>query len=180
MSKLSAVTNDAIRNLLGNRVLNRAVLAMDDTAKQHVKTTNAIEFTVNGVIYNKAALNDQSIAVTHGWNGSASTGYVQPAGKTVFYVLSLDSGGNVKVTQGNYAGQTLSSNPAVGIGQTVAGATWVGDGSIPDAPAGTTPFGIVKIATAGVATFTAGTTLLDAADVTATVYDITALPNGTL
>ena len=159
MSRLSDVANLAIRTLLGNRVLNRAVLAIDGTAAQHVQTTNAIEYSVDGVIYNKAALNDQSIAVTHRWNGEAGSGYVQPANTTVYYTLGLNSAGTLCCVQGSYSGQKLSQDPTVGVGQSVAGATWVGDGSIPDVPSGYTAFGVVKVASGG-ATFTAGTTAL--------------------
>ncbi len=173
MSRLSDVTNGAIRQILGNRVLNRAALAIDGTAAQHVQTTNAIEYSVDGVIYNKAALNDQSIAVTHGWNGVAGSGYVQPANTTVFYTLGLNAAGTLCSVQGSYSGQKLSSDPTVGVGQAVAGATWVGDGSIPDVPSGYTAFGIVKVTTAG-STFTPGTTALTGLG---TFYDVTTLPS---
>ncbi len=180
--KLSNINNGPIQAGMGGRVLNRAVLAMDDTANATVKTTNAIEYSVNGVIYNKAALNDQAITVTHNWQRQAvAAGYVQPAGTTAYYTLGLNAAGTVCVVQGSYAGQKLSQDPTVGIGQSVAGATWVGDGSIPDVPDGYTCFGILKVVTAGAATFTAGTTALNAANVTATAYDIGGpIPSGVL
>jgi hypothetical protein len=179
MSKLSDVSNLAIRNMLGNRTLNKPTLAMDVTGgdEEHVQTTAAIEYIVDGIHYSKAILNAQSIAVTHGWNGEASAGYVQPLLKTAYYVLGLNSSGTVCCVQGNYAGQTLSMDPTVGVGQSVAGATWVGKGDIPDVPSGYTAFGIIKIALAGAATFTAGTTALNAANVTATFTDVAVLPN---
>ena len=176
MSRLSDVSSAAIRGLLGNRVINRAVLIMDATANAAVSTTNAIEYSVDGVIYNKAALNDQSIAVTHNWQGVANTGYVQPVLTTAYYTLGLNSAGTVCCVQGSYAGQKMSSDPTVGLGQSVMGATWVGDGSIPNIPAGYTAFGVIKVALDGAATFTAGTTELDAVNVTATLYDIGVLP----
>lgn len=179
MAKLSQVTNAPIRTLLGNTVLNRIVLAINAASAATVKTTNAIEYTINGVVYNKATLAAQAITVTHNWQGNSASAYVQPINKTAYYVLALDSSGNVKCIQGNYAGQTLAQDPTVGVGQSVMGATWVGDGSIPDVPADLCAFGIIKVVT-GSAAFTPATTALDAANITFTFYDIARLPAGTL
>lgn len=180
MSKLSDVANLAIRNMLANRVINRAVLAINAGSAATVKTTNAIEFSIDGVIYNKTALSAQSIVPTgymFNWQGTAVSAFsVQPVNVTVYYVLALDASGNVNVVQGNYSGQKLSMDPTVGVGQSVAGATWVGNGQVPDVPAGLTPFGMIKVAT-GSATFTPGTTALDASNITFTFYDLQVLPS---
>ncbi len=52
----------------------------------------------------------------------------------------------------------------------------VGDGDIPDEPAGYTAIGAIKVVTAAETTFTPGTTLLDAAGITATYFDVAVLP----
>lgn len=172
-ARLKDVSNAAIRKLLANRVLSRPVLAINAGSAATVKTTSAIEFTVDGIIYNKAALSAQSIAVTHNFQRQAQAGgYVQPVSKTVYYTLGLNSAGTLSVVQGTYAGQVLSADPTVGVGMSVAGATLVGDGSIPDTPDGYTPFGLIKVVTDATHTFTAGTTVLDSAGITATYSDL--------
>ena len=183
MSRLSDVTNAAIRNILGNRCLSKNTLAINAGSAATVKTTGTLDFCVNGVAYSKAALSAQTIVPSgkmYNWQGQAvSAFYVQPISTTVFYTIGLDAAGNVYVVQGNYAGQKLSNDPAVGIGNSMAGATWVGDGSIPDVPADVTPIGAIKVVT-GSAAFTPGTTALDAANITFTFYDFSSMPAGTL
>mgnify|MGYP000877198775 FL=1 len=181
MHKLSDVSALAVRAILGNRNLtgktSSANLAINAGGAATVKTNTALSFTIDGRMYYKAALSAQSIAVTHNWRGETSSGYIQPVSTTVYYVICLDASGNVKVVQGNYAGQKLSSDPTVGIGASVAGATWVGEGGVPDLPSlDYAPIGILKVATNGSTTFTAGTTLLDAAGVTVTYIDVSVLP----
>lgn len=169
MSTLSNVS-DANRYLHGNVVLSRAVLAIG-TTKSAIDTTNAVVFANNGVIYNKAAMTSQVLTSATGplapGVGSTTGGtYVQPAGKTVYYVVCLDSAGTVTCVQGSYNGQPLG------------GPGLVGDGKIPDPGTSVTPFGVIKVVTAGAATFTLGTTLFDAANVTTTFYDVHVLPAG--
>lgn len=173
MARLSDIANETVRKLLGNRNLNLVTLAINAASAATIKSTGAINYLVNGVLKTKAALSAQSIAITHGYV------YVQPANKTVYYTLGLNAAGTVCVVQGSYAGQTLSPDPAVGVGVSKMGATWVGDGSIPDVPDGYTPFGVLEVAT-GATTFTPGTTALDAANVTVTYHEIAVLPDGTL
>ncbi len=168
MSKTSDLLNAAIRELIANRCYVKATLAINAGSAATVKNTGAIIYSVDGVMYTKSALSAQSIAVTNNYTGSTGGAYVQPANTTVFYVLSLDSAGTVYVTQGTYAGQDLSARSA--------GATAKGSGAIPDTPSGTTPVGVIKVAT-GAVTFTPGTTALDAANVTATYFDVSVLPS---
>lgn len=168
MSKLSDINFGPIRDLLSGFVLTRPVLAINAASAATVKTTAAIVYTVLGVIYNKAILSAQSIAVTHNYSGSTGGAFIQPVSTTVLYTLALDASGNVAVVQGTYSGQDLTTLSA--------GAGVRGSGLIADAPAGYTPFGVIKIATNASTTFTAGTTALDAAGVTATYYDICVLP----
>lgn len=168
MSKTNDITNAAIRELLANRTYVKATLAINAASAATVKNTGAIIFSVDGVMYTKAALAAQSIAVTHNYLGVAGGAYVQPVSTTVFYVLSLDATGAVSVVQGTFAGQDLS--------QRNMGTSAKGTGALPDPRDGTAPFGVIKVVTNGVATFTAGTTALDAAGVTATYFDVSILP----
>lgn len=174
MARLSDITNAAIKKLLGYRNLDLATLAMNAAGAATVKTTGALNYLVNGVLKTKAALAAQSIAITHGLS------YIQPAETTVFYTLGLNAAGTVCVVQGSYAGQKLSTDPTKGVGVSQMGATWVGDGSIPDVPEGYTAIAVLKVTTAAATTFTAGTTLLDAAGVTVGYHEVAVLPDGTL
>lgn len=173
MAKLSDMTLAPLVALLGFMTLNKPVLAINAASAATVKTTNAVNYTSNGVSLSKAALSAQSIAVTHTMNGTVAGGaYVQPASTTVYYTLGVDNAGAITVSQGSYAGQ---NNSVV-----QAGVSAVGTGAVPDVPAGVTPFGVVKVVTNGSTTFTAGTTALDAAGVTATYFDVAVLPSGAL
>lgn len=178
MSKLSDLTVAALIALIGYANITPAAaavnLAINAAGAATVKTNSALQYLNNGVIKYKAALAAQSIAPT------AGQAYVQPVSTTVYYTLGLDAAGAVVVVQGSYDGQKLSLDPSKGLGNSQAGSSWEGDGSIPDVPAGVTPFGVIKVVTNGVATFTPGTTALDAAGVTASYFDVAVLPNGTL
>lgn len=182
MSKLSDLANAALASLLGN-VNNSdiATFAINIGGAATIKTTGAFKYTVNGVKCAKAALAAQSIAVTHDAYGAASTGYVQPAGKTVYLTLGLNAAGGVAVVQGSYAGQKPGFDPAVGVGAAYnQGTSFIGNGAVPDVPAGYTAVAVIKVVTAGVATFTPGTTALDAANVTVSYFDVAVLPAGLL
>ncbi len=171
MPYISDVNDQASRYLLANRVFSRPVLAINAAGAATVKTTNAIDYCVNGVIAQKAALSAQAITVTHDPRGT-STGYVVPANGgvplTVYYTIGLNAAGTVCIVQSDFAGRDLSLF--------YAGTSAKGSGMIADTPDGYTPIGVVKIVTNGTATFTAGTTLLDAAGITASFFDIAVLP----
>jgi hypothetical protein len=76
---------------------------------------------------------------------------VQAASSTKYYMLGLNSSGTASVTTG-----TSSALPAV--------------------PSGVCPVGYVKIVTSAAGTFIPGTTLLDAAQVTATYVNLSCYP----
>jgi hypothetical protein len=148
----------AIATQLRHRVLTRPILAIGGAGLASVDTTAAIVYSVDGRVYNKAILADQSIATIA---TGAAPAYVQPASTTVYYVLCLDKDGNVRTVQGTYLGQSM------GVGRIDKG-----QGGIPDVPDGYTPFGMIKVVTAAANTFTLGTTALDAAGKTFTFYDL--------
>lgn len=175
MSRVSDVTNQAIKNLLAFYNVTKATLAINAAGAATIKSTGAINYVNNGIFLQKAALAAQAITP----NVPGGLKYIQPANTTVYYTVGLDGAGNVYVAQGSYVGQQLSLDPTLGIGVSQAGTSWVGDGSVPDFPdaLGVTPIGILKVAL-GATTFNPGTTLLDAANVTVTYFDISVLPAG--
>lgn len=173
MSRLSEIQAAAVRDALGNRCNTKATLAINVGGAATVKTTGTTTYTIGGVLYSKAALSAQSIAVTHRFDGSAvstaDAAYVQPAETTVVYVVALKADGTVAVVQGSYAGQSITFAAD-------KSKVLTGTGGIPALPSGYVAIGAIKVATAAATTFTPGTTALDAAGVTATYYDLALLP----
>lgn len=173
--KLNQLGISALR-ALGTSCLVKAVLAINAAAAATVKTTNAITYVIDGILYSKVALAAQALAPISG------AFYTQPANTTVYYTLALDAAGNVRVVQGTYAGQPLNTG----------GVVTVGDGTVPDVPdlsvasmdtSGNQtpatiwcPFGVIKVVT-GATTFLAGTDALDKASCTFTFYDVMYLPS---
>lgn len=181
MAKLSDITAAALLQILSAYSLTKGVLAINAASAATVKTTNAISYAVNGVLYSKAILAAQSIAVTHDFQVAPSLGYVQPAGTTAYYTLGVNAAGTVSVSQSSFLGQKYAADPTLGVGAAaMVGVSFIGNGLPADVPAGYAPFGMVKIVTAGAATFTAGTTALDAANITATYFDLSVVPAGAL
>ena len=173
MSSITQINDAAARKVHDSRCFTKGILAINLGGAATVKTTNALTYSVGGIMYSKAALSAQSIAVTHDTYGNpVATGiaaYVQPVLKTVIYVISVNAAGTVAVSQGTYAGQTVTfPNDLTRVE--------VGTGGVPVEPAGYTAIGAFKVALANAATFTPGTTALDATDVTVTYYDLTVLP----
>lgn len=176
MPRLSDVSS-AVRSLLGNASLAKGILAINAGGAATIKTTNALLFTVDGIQYTKAALAAQAITPTHNWLRQAGGAYVQPANTSVYYTLGVNAAGTIAVVQGSYAGQTFGTDPTVGVGSgSNMGTSFRGSGDIPDVPDGYTAFGLLKVVT-GAATFTPGTTALDAANVTVSYFDVCLLPS---
>lgn len=173
MSSLANIQSAIVAKALGNRCLSKITLAINAASAATVKSTGATIFSILGVLYTKAALAAQSIAVTHGFEGNlvaaGPAAYVQPAETTVIYVLALNAAGTVAVVQGTYDGQSVTY-PA-DLSKIITG-----NGAVPTEPDGYTAIGALKVETAAATTFTPGTTLLDAAGVTVTYFDIAALP----
>ena len=181
MARISDLTQQAIFGLLNAYTSGKPVLAINLGGAATVKTTGAINATINGVALTRAALAAQSLAVTHDSTGATTAGYVQPAGVTVYITLAVNAAGAVAVIQGYFAGQRGNQDPAVGVGAaSMMGTSFIGFGLVPDVPAGFAPFGVIKVVTAGVATFTPGVTALDAANVTATYFDVNFVPGTNL
>ena len=142
---------------LGNVCFSNAALAIGSTVTQ--LAYGAISYTIGGVFYSKAATAASGVAVSiaSGYGPlQGGAGYVQPVSTTVQYVVSLNSAGTLFVRQGSYSGQVLDSYGSKG------------DGSIPAIPLTETAIGTLTVTTNASATFTLGTTALNAAGVTVT------------
>lgn len=174
MTTLAQVNDAGLRRALGDRCYSYATLAINAGGAATIKTTGATSYSVDGIMYTKAALSAQSIAVTHnllglpvsGASASGPGAYVQPASTTVVYIVALNAAGTVAIVQGGY------NNQAVVL---PGGIVRTSKGENPDVPVGYAPIGAFKVVL-GATTFTPGTTLLDAANVTVTYTNLSLLP----
>lgn len=173
MSRLNEIQHNVLRNLIGNRCFSKPVLAINAGGAATIKTTvvpaGGIVFTVDGVSKLKANLAAEVLATLAAVQREI-TGldgyYVQPIGKTVYYLVCLDAAGTVYTIQGTYVGQSFTPY-----------SNRLGDGKMPcDIGSTLTPIGYIKVVT-GSATFTPATTLLDAANITFTFGDLSAIPS---
>jgi hypothetical protein len=134
--------------------LTKAGLAIGDGAKTGPALVSpvgaGIDFVIDGYVYHKA---DAATVLP------LSAGRVQGLLTTCLYLMCIDAAGDVTSVQGE---EVLTADLTAGT-KTLP---------IPEPTAGTCPFGMVKVATASTATFTPGTTALDAANITETYYDL--------
>jgi len=137
-------------------MLSKAGLQIGDGAKTGFGTAApngaGLEFGIDGLAYHKAeAATDVPLTAAA----------VQGLLSTCLYLVCINSSGTYSTVKGT---EQLTADLTNG--------TKVLDW--PTVPAGLCPVGAVKVVTAGSATFTAGTTELDAASVTSTYYDFAA------
>lgn len=136
----------------------KATLALPAATYTGPATTVATVFCIDGFNYARAA------ATTNLPMTAAAT---QPVLTKCLYLICSDSAGTITSVKG----------VNVLIADLVAGTKvlpW------PELPAGKCALGAIKIALANAATFTAGTTALNATDVTATYYDLFNVPSAPL
>lgn len=126
----------------GNFNLANAVLA-EGTNANTIKTTAATSFSVNGLLYSKAATDN--IAMT--------ACAVQADLTSCMYLVTIETDGDVVITKG--------TEQLTGSGKDLL---W------PAIPANSAVLGAIKVVTSG-ATFTSGTTDLGAGTVTDTYYN---------
>jgi len=112
-----------------------------------------VDFAINGILYHKA--DTTNIALT--------AAAVQPVLTKCLYAVCLDSSGTLSTVKG-----TAQLTADLTAGTKVL--AW------PTPTVDTCCIGALKIQCAVAATFTAGTTLLDASDLTVTYYDLFAVP----
>lgn len=144
----------------GTFCLSKAGLGIGGTASGvSIASPNGagVDYCIGGILYSK--LDAATVAIT-----AATT---QALLTKCLYLVCLDSAGALTTIKGTDVLVSDLTN-----GSRVL--TW------PDVPAGKCAIGAVKITLANAATFTAGTTLLNATDVTATYYDLFAVPTAPL
>ncbi len=148
--------NDGHRG--GSFCLNKAGIAMGDGAKTGISLASVVgagtDFCIDGILYNKA---DSVTNVP--FTAAAAQGLLTKC----LYLLCIDSGGTITTVKG-----TSVLTAALVDGTDVL--QW------PVRTKNTSVIGAVKITTASAANFTAGTTALDASNVTATFYDLFRTP----
>lgn len=143
---LRDVNSAALRQLIGCQVYGKAGLA-EGTNANTFKTTNAVNYSIDGVVYAKAATDNIAFAAVSG-----SVFAAQAAGETRYYLFQIDSAG------------------AITVKQSAAG------GEIPAVDASRCALGAMKIVCNNAATFTPGSTDLGATDVVDTFYDFGVMP----
>lgn len=129
--------------LVTNAVSSTLSAVAIGTTKSKVKTTNTVTYRVNGKSLSKAGTDDL-------WTLS---GTVVAAVSWQKYLLLLDASGTASIIEG--------------VQSTVAATSVV----LPALPQDKSVIGVLTVATAAATTFTPGTTLLDAAGITATYQD---------
>lgn len=84
---------DNLINILGNKCMGAPVLATATTTDL-IKTTNAVNFTIGGRIFTKAATDNIPWTTTQ-------TYATQGASETRFYTISVDASGVIQIVQGD-------------------------------------------------------------------------------
>lgn len=143
----------------GNIVLAKAGLA-GSANNIAFNTTNNVVYTVDGVAYSKAAANN--VAFSSGHTALA-------AGCECIFAVWVDSSGNITTTQG-----------AIVDTASLSGGTGTKVVAMPDVVASKALIGLIKVKTAGAATFTPNTTAMNASNVTTTFYDTSVMPGSPL
>ena len=173
MTAVTHLDHEGTRSAVASQCHVKATLAAHNTGVKTVKNTGAIIYSIDGIMYTKAALSNQAITITHRFDGSKVTtndpAYVQPAETEVIYLFALNAAGTLAVIQGSYAGQEIKYSGD--LSRVLTGA-----GGVPAVPKGYAVFGAMKVVTATATTFTPTSTNLDASGVTATFYDLALAP----
>ena len=146
---LFRVVNDLV-TAANTRCLTDAAAANGDPASSTSIVTNPVVYTIDGVFYSVAST--ASIAFS---SGHAA----QPVLTQCYYLFQIDSAGNWSSVQGPILS---TSSP-----ETL---------QMPRPTAGCCPIFAVKVSLASTATFTPGTTLFTASNVTETYYDLSIRP----
>lgn len=148
--------NDGHRG--GTFCMSKVGLAIGDGAKTGIALASTVgtgsDFCIDGILYNKA---DSAT------NVPLTAAAIQPVLTKCLYLICINSSGTISSVKGT---AVLAADLTAG----TAVLKW------PELPVDLCPIGAVKIALASTATFTAGTTALDAANVTATYYDLHCMP----
>ncbi len=174
MSRLSDVSNQAIREMLGTRGISRTLINLQNGTATFDGVTEPdaiMTFMINGQIFTNADLTNKALAtlaaLQHPVTGRDGY-YSQPVSTTVYYLVVVNAAGTFYTIQGTYAGQVIVGN----------GAPQVGTGEIPDiaVPATYAPVAVLKVVNGVTAVFIPATTNWDATNVTSSAAPIAVLP----
>jgi hypothetical protein len=136
----------------------KPAIAIGDGAKTGPAFVTTSLYSIDGITYSKTGAATVIPFTALG---------LQAALTKCLYLAVIDSAGTVTFVKGT---AVLTADLTAG----TAVLKW------PAVPAGKCPWGAVKIACASTATFTPGTTALDAANITATYYDLATVPTAPL
>lgn len=170
MAKLNDVQNQAIREILGTRLLKKSALV----ATGAVATFAATSAPAGGLIYmidGKVGAAKADVTVeplvalaalqfpVTGTNGF----YTLPVSSTCYFLIVLNAAGTYYAIQGTYAGQVFTNFR-----------NQLGTGDLPDiaVPATYCPIGWIKVVNGVTAPFIPATTLWNATNVTTTTGDL--------
>lgn len=147
-----------LRQAIATRAYSKGGIAID-AAPADVETVAAVDYSINGVMYQLAiqAAIDVSAAGVLTESGATAALTAQAIGTDRIYLLVLNAAAVIKVVQG----------VAVPTGETCY---------CPRVPPGHCAFAAVKVANASAGAFTFGTTSLATAGVTDTFFDLTIAP----
>lgn len=174
MSKLSDVSDKALRELLGTRCLSSSTVNLQDATATFDSVTEPdakIVYEIDGLKYEAADVTNEAL-VTLAALQNPITGldgyYSQPVSTTVYYVWVKNAAGTDYVIQGTYAGQVINR----------AGRNGLGDGSIPDIAVAATyaPIAIFRVVNGVTAVWIPGTTNWNATNVDAYAQAVGCLP----
>lgn len=137
----------------GTLCLGCAGLAVDASAKADAETLADFPYAINGYTYK----------LTSGDGDVQLDGHTVAAGCTALFLVVVNSSGTITAIKSNEESNTdlAAKNAAL---------HW------PTPTANTCPIGALKIKNASASVFTGGTTLLDAANITTTYYNLFTVP----
>ena len=154
---LSHAGSEAMRGLLGNRSFDKAIFAIDANS-ENVQTGAAVDFCIKGIMYTLGIDAEIDISADVATTNTVATGYEK------IFVFCVDAAGAYTVIEGDArltadidSGAKVEHWPE-NMGSDVAA------------------FAAVKVKNATGSLFTLGITLLDAANVTDTYYDLSVVP----
>lgn len=163
-NKTSINLNDldfaALRQLVGDRSYSKGILAVHGTNAENVKTAAAVDFSVGGIMYTKAATAEfdlSALGVLNEQGEVLAALSSQAAAKDRIYLLVLNAAGTCGIIQG----------AAVATGTTC---------KCPGTPPGYAPFAAVKVVNGTASAFTFGTTSLGTSGLTVTYVDLAVAP----
>lgn len=146
------MSNMTERNMGFTGALSKCTLA-EGTNANTIQLTAALDFAINGIIYNKAITNNIAMTALP----------VQAVSTACAYLVQIDSAGTVSMKKG----AELSAADYALANSTV---------EPPKADADRCPVGIIKIVTNNSTTFTSGSTDLSTAGLTVTYRDVCGIP----